>query len=352
MHSSVLDPQTAKEATGADAPADTRRWRKVFAAYQQPTLARSILELALSAAPLLALWSAGWVASAFGLWWLALAMSVPAAGFLLRLFMVQHDCGHHAFFKSAKTNDAVGRAIGVLTLTPYDCWRRTHAIHHATTGNLDRRSLGAIITLTVEEYSALTLWGRLRYRAYRNPLVLFGLGPAYVYLLQQRVPQGLMREGWRPWLSAMGTNAATALVLFGVAWLAGWQGLLLVLLPTVLLAASAGVWLFFVQHQFEGAYWRRHNHWDHTDAAIHGSSHYDLPRVLRWLTANIGVHHVHHASTKIPFYRLQKVLKDNPELRQVSRLGLRESLGCVKLALWDETAERLISFRDFSRSFA
>ncbi len=332
------------------AAAQCTPWRKIFAAYQTPTLPRSILELALSAGPLAALWGLAWTASAFGLWWLALLLSVPAAGFLVRLFMVQHDCGHHAFFKHAATNNAVGRLIGVLTLTPYGCWRKSHAIHHATTGDLDRRSLGAIVTVTVDEYRAMGFWTRLGYRLYRHPLVLFGLGPAYVYLVQQRVPQGFMRDGWRPWADVMGANAATGLLLTVIAWLAGWQGIVLVLLPTVLLAASAGVWLFYVQHQFDGAYWRRHSHWDFTDAAMHGSSYYDLPRVLSWVSANIGVHHVHHASTKVPFYRLPAVMTDHPELKSLGRLSLRQSLSCVGLCLWDEGAQRLISFREFARS--
>lgn len=333
-------------------PTDTRAWRRILAAYQRPNHARSILEIVLSAAPLAAIWAAAWVAAVFGLWWLALLLAAPAALFLVRLFMVQHDCSHQSFFRSSAANDWTGRLIGVLTLTPYHCWRRSHAIHHATSGDLDRRGIGDIATLTVAEYRALPLWRRIAYRLYRNPLVLFVIGPAWVFVIEQRLPMGLMKEGWRPWLSAMGTNLAIATVVVGVILLGGWKGLLLIHLPTLLLAASIGVWLFYVQHQFEDGYWARKGEWDHTEAALRGSSHYDLPQPLRWMTANIGVHHVHHVASRIPYYRLPRVLKDHPELREVSRLGLLESFGTVSLALWDEGARRLISFRQLRRARA
>jgi len=326
-------------------------WRQILAAYQHPNHFRSILEILLSVGPLAILWTAGWFATAFGLWWLALLISVPAALFLVRLFMVQHDCSHRSFFESAAANDWTGRIIGILTLTPYHCWRRSHAIHHASSGNLDHRGLGDILTLTTDEYRALPFWRRLGYRLFRHPLVLFGLGPAYVFLIEQRFPSGLGHEGWRPWLSAMATNLAIALLVFLAIALGGWKGLLLVHLPTLLIAATIGVWLFYVQHQFEGAYWaRRADGWNLADAALQGSSHYDLPPVLRWFTANIGVHHVHHLASRIPSYRLQAVLKDHPELREVSRLGLLESLRCPGLALWDEASGRLVSFKEHRRS--
>lgn len=320
-------------------------WRQILAIYQEPKLTRSILEIFLSAGPLILLWALAWTAAAFGHAWLALLLSIPAAGFLVRLFMVQHDCSHRAFFKTAAANDWVGRVVGVVTLTPYDCWRRTHAIHHATSGDLDRRGLGAVHTLTTGEYHALSFWRRLAYRAYRHPLVLFGLAPLYIFFLQQRLPVGIMREGWRPWLSAMGTNLAIAIFVGGVIWLGDWRGLLLIHLPTMLLAASIGIWLFYVQHQFEHTYWARRGQWKFTDAALAGSSHYDLPAPLRWMTANIGVHHVHHVSSRIPFYRLPAVLRDHPELKSVSRLTLPESIRCVGLTLWDEDSQRLVSHR-------
>ncbi len=330
-------------------PSEPRAWRKILTAYQQPSHARSILEIVLSAAPLFAIWTVAWVAAIFGLWWLALLLSIPASAFLVRLFMVQHDCSHQSFFRSPAANDWTGRLIGVLTMTPYHCWRRSHAIHHATSGDLDRRGLGDIATLTVAEYRALPLIRRIGYRLYRNPIVLFVIGPAWVFVLEQRLPMGMMKEGWKPWLSAMGTNAAIATLVGLAIWAGGWKGLLLIHLPTILMAASIGVWLFYVQHQFENGYWARKGDWDHTEAALHGSSHYDLPEPLRWMTANIGVHHVHHVNSRIPYYRLTKVLKDHPELRNVSRLGLLESFRTVSLALWDEGSRKLVSFGEARR---
>ena len=326
-----------------------RNWRQVLSAYQQPVLWRSIVEIVITAAPLVAIWVGAWFAVAFGYWWLGLALAPLAAAFVVRLFMVQHDCSHQSFFKSPAANNWTGRIVGALTLTPYHCWRRSHAIHHASSGNLDRRGIGDIKTLTTAEYQALGFWGRLGYRAFRHPLVLFVIGPAWVFLVEQRLPKGLMQEGWRPWISAMGTNVVVGLLVIAAIWLGGWKGLLLVHLPTMVIAASIGVWLFYVQHQFEETYWARREEWEPVEAAFQGSSHYDLPAPLRWMTANIGVHHVHHVSSKIPFYQLSRVLKDNPELKAVSRLTLKDSLRCVALTLWDEEERRLVSFRQFHR---
>ncbi len=330
----------------AQASASLREFLKPF---QRPILWRSVVELILTAAPLAALWAAGAFAVAAGLWWLSLIISIPAAAFVVRMFMIQHDCGHRSFFKSAWANDWVGRIIGVVTLTPHDCWRRTHGIHHATSGNLDRRELGAVRTVSVKEYDAMTPMQRFGYRAYRNPIVLFVLGPFYVFFLQQRVPHGIMKEGWRPWVSAMGTNVALFAILGAVIWLGGFSALLLVWLPTMMLAAMIGVWLFFVQHQFEETYWARNDTWELVEAAMRGSSHYDLPPVLRWLTGNIGVHHIHHVAARIPFYKLREVLKHNPALKDVNRLGMLESIRCASLTLWDEASQRLISFGHYAR---
>jgi acyl-lipid omega-6 desaturase (Delta-12 desaturase) len=297
------------------------------------------------------LWILTWATLGVG-YWLSLLVAVPAAGFLVRLFMIQHDCGHGSFFRHRLTNAWVGRVIGVLTLTPYDFWRRTHAIHHATSGNLERRGIGDIDTLTVREYLALSWWRRLLYRVYRHPIVMFGVGPAFVFLLQFRLPVGLMRGGWHPWLSTMATNAAIALVAVTVMWFVGVGPFFLVHLPITILAASIGVWLFYVQHQFEDTFWAEGGAWNMQEAALRGSSHYELPGVLRWFTANIGVHHVHHLCSRIPYYRLPRVLKDHPELRGMGRITLWQSLGCVRLALWDESRRRLISFRELRRGQA
>jgi acyl-lipid omega-6 desaturase (Delta-12 desaturase) len=328
------------------AASDARRWMRILGHYRTPNPARSIAELAMTAVPLVALWTAAWFSFSLGHVWASLLIAAPAAGFLVRLFLIQHDCGHGTFFTGRLANDWVGRVIGVLTLTPYDWWRRTHAIHHASTGNLCRRGIGDIDTLTVREYQARSRWGRLEYRLYRHPLVMFVLGPAYLFFLQHRLPVGLMRHGWQPWVSTMATNAAIALVVVALMWLIGVKAFLVVHLPIMLLAAIAGVWLFYVQHQFEQTVWEREECWTLHDAALYGSSHYDLPGWLRWLTANIGIHHVHHLCSRIPYYRLSRVLRDHPELRAIGRITLPESLRCVRLVLWDESQRRMVSFRD------
>jgi omega-6 fatty acid desaturase (delta-12 desaturase) len=234
----------------------------------------------------------------------------------------------------------------VLTLTPYAYWRQTHAIHHATSGHLDRRIAGGIDTFTVEEYRAMSPLGRWKYRAYRHPVVQFVVGPALVFLVQHRLPVDLMRAGWRPWASAMATNAVAAVGFFAMGSWLGWGPFLLIHLSIVAMAASLGVWLFYVQHQFEETHWSRQDRWRRDEAALHGSSYYDLPTPLRWLTANIGVHHVHHLDCRIPFYRLGEVLKERPELKTIGRITVGDSLRCMKLALWDEHRGRMVSFRE------
>jgi omega-6 fatty acid desaturase (delta-12 desaturase) len=324
-----------------------RSWTQVLARYREPSHTRSIVEIAITLAPFAALWVLAWAAYYFGYWWVSLLLAVPAAGFMVRAFMIQHDCGHGAFFRHRLANDWVGRVIGVLTLTPYDFWRRTHAIHHASSGHLERRGMGDIDTLTVREYQALSRWGRLRYRIYRHPVVMFGIGPAYLFMLQHRLPVGLMRgNGWTPWISTMATNLAIAAIVATLIWFIGIKAFLLVHLPITLLAGSIGVWLFYVQHQFEGTLWDRDGNWDRHEAALHGSSHYHLPALLRWFTANIGVHHVHHLASGIPYYRLPRALRDHPELRGISRVTLVQSFRCVRLALWCEARRQLVSFRD------
>ena len=263
--------------------------------------------------------------------------------------MIQHDCGHGTLFRQRWLNDWVGRVIGALTLTPYSHWRHSHNVHHAGSGNLERRGIGDINTLTVSEYSQCTRWQRLAYRLYRNPAVMFGIGPAYLFLIQHRLPVGAMAAGWRPWLSTMGTNIAIASLVVTTIWFVGWWSFLLVHMPITLLAASLGVWLFYVQHQFEDTFWAEASNWTQPEAALYGSSHYALPGVLRWFTANIGIHHVHHLCSRIPYYRLTSVLRAHPELAEVGRLTLMQSLHCVPLVLWDEEQRRLISFREFAR---
>ena len=327
------------------AAASDRSWAATLARYRDPSLARSILEIVITVLPLALLWLAMWAALGVG-YWLCVILAVPAAGFLVRLFMIQHDCGHGAFFRHRLANDWVGRVIGVLTLTPYDFWRRTHAVHHAHSGNLDHRGVGDIDMLTVREYLALSRPRRLLYRLYRHPLVMFGIGPVYAFVLRHRLPFGLMRSGWQPWASTMATNLGIAAVAALMIWLVGLVPFLMVHLPITFLAAAIGVWLFYVQHQFEETFWDRDKDWNFHEAALRGSSHYDLPHVLRWFTANIGIHHIHHLCSRIPYYRLPRVLRDHPQLAAPRRLTLWQSLGCVRMALWDEGQRRGVSFRE------
>jgi acyl-lipid omega-6 desaturase (Delta-12 desaturase) len=335
-----------RDALPFSAPSDARAWLPILGPYRKPSHTRSVLEIAITFGPFAGLWALAWAAYHVGWWWLSLLLALPAAGFLVRLFMIQHDCGHGAFFRHRLANDLVGRIIGVVTLTPYDFWRRTHAAHHASSGNLDRRGLGDVDTLTVREYLARSLFGRLYYRFYRHPVVMFGIGPAYLFMLKHRLPVGLFAGGWNPWLSTMATNFAIALVVALLVWFIGIGPFLLIHLPIALIAGSIGVWLFYVQHQFEPTFWARDGEWTFQDAALYGSSYYELPAVLRWFTANIGVHHVHHLCSRIPYYRLPRALRDHPELRNISRLTMLESLRCVRLVLWDERRRRLVSFRE------
>jgi len=329
---------------------DPRALRGALAKYQRPSWRRSIYELLVTAVPLAAIWLLAAFAARHGWWW-GLLLSVPAACFLVRLFMIQHDCGHGSFFPSRRANAAFGAILGVLTMTPYGYWRWTHAIHHATSGNLDRRWLGAVETLTIDEFRALSPLRRLGYSLYRNPLVMFGLGPSYMFLLQHRLPIGLMKEP-AAWRSVIAHNLGLASFATVVVLIGGFKPLLSVHLPMVVLAGSIGMWLFYIQHQFDGAFWARQKDWTLDEASLRGSSYLDLPPVLRWLTANIGAHHVHHLGSKIPFYRLPQVLKDHAGLKTMRRIRIGDTVRAMRLALWDEANSRLVTFRDGRRAAA
>lgn len=329
------------------AAADLHALVRSLARYREPSHGRSAVEVLITVVPFVGLWFLMWLSFHVGHGFYLL-LALPTAGFLVRLFMIQHDCGHGSLFRHQLMNDWLGRIIGVFTLTPYDFWRRTHAAHHASSGNLDRRGIGDVDTLTVNEYLSRSRWGRLRYRMYRHPLVMFGLGPAYLFFLQQRLPIGLMRGGWKPWLSTMATNVAIVLAAAVTVRIVGLAPFLLIHLPVTLIGASLGVWLFYVQHQFEHTYWARGKAWNRHEAALYGSSHYDLPSVLRWFTANIGLHHLHHLCSRIPFYRLPLALRQHPDLADVGRLTLGQSFACVRHVLWDETSGRLITFRELA----
>ena len=260
----------------------------------------------------------------------------------MRVFIILHDCGHGSFFKSTAANDFLGSLCGVLTMTPYFRWRHDHAIHHASSGDLERRGTGDVKTLTVNEYLALPWHKKLGYQIYRHPLVLFGLAPGPLFIFAQRLVG--QHTGRRERFGVHWTNAMLVAMLAALGLLLGFKETVLVQLPITLLASSAGVWLFYVQHQFEDTYWEHHPNWQYAIAALQGSSYYKLPKILQWFTGNIGLHHIHHLSPKIPNYNLQKCHDDNPLLQQVTVVTLWESLQTIPLKLWDEEQRRLVGF--------
>ena len=319
-------------------------WRALVTPYMRPHAGRALRQLLTTAVPFVALMACMLIALHHGMY-LTLALFPVGGVLLVRLFMFQHDCGHGSFFASRKANDILGSVLGVLTLTPYASWRGEHAVHHASMGNLDRRGIGDVTTLTLPEYLLLSRWKRLGYRLYRHPLVLFGLGPVWLFFISNRIPPGNPRRRWRDWLSVLGTNAALLAVLGVLAVILDPMAVILGCGPVLMLAATIGVWLFYVQHQFQDAYWEPRSRWDYKAAALEGSSFYDLPRILHWLTGNIGFHHIHHLSSRIPNYRLRECHEANPAFQSAPRLTLWGSLKCAHLAVWDAEQRRLISFR-------
>lgn len=303
----------------------------------------AIRQLASTLIPL-ALIAAAMFATVEAHYWLTLLLAIPAGGLLVRIFIIQHDCGHGSFLASREANDALGRAMSVLTMAPYGLWRREHAQHHATSGNLDKRGAGDIDTMTVEEYRSLRTFGKLRYRIYRNPLFLFGFGvPAY-FLFIQRIPWMHALPPGEAWRSVLGLNLGLVAFYAPLVYFFGLSDVVFVVWPIVHLASAVGGWLFFVQHQFEETEWDTAGAWDFQVAALLGSSFYDLPRVLNWFTGNIGLHHIHHLNSMIPNYRLQACLAASPELQALNRLTLWDSFQCAQLKLWDARSRRMIRF--------
>jgi acyl-lipid omega-6 desaturase (Delta-12 desaturase) len=329
----------------AAAAPEPRKLVSALKAFSTPHTGRSLWELAITIIPFFGVMLAMLFAIDAG-HYVALALSPLAGLLLLRIFIIQHDCGHGSFLPKRVGNDWVGRMLGVLTFTPYDCWKRSHTLHHANTGNLDARGFGDVDTMTVDEFYRGSRFQRLCYRLYRHPVVLLGIGPAYLFLLRHRLPIGLMKKGSIYWVSAIATNLATAAVLGVLMYFFGLATTILVVLPALLIAASTGVWLFYIQHQFEQAHWDKGDAWSFHEAALHGSTHLDLPQPLRWFTANIGVHHVHHLASRIPFYRLSEVLAAYPELRDLNRFTVAQTIKPLVLGLWDEDRRRLVTFRE------
>jgi omega-6 fatty acid desaturase (delta-12 desaturase) len=326
-------------AAAAAAPA----WRQVLAPYTRPRLGRTALDLATSVVPYLALEVLMyWTLQVSVL--LTLALALPAAGFLLRTYILFHDCAHGSLLRSKRANRWLGRALGLLVYSAFAAWRQSHAVHHATAGDLDRRGVGDVPTLTVAEYRALSPLRRLGYRVFRNPLVMFGLGPIWALVIQPRLVSRSARPRIRR--SVMATNLAVVVMVAGLCWLVGWREYLVLQWPAALLAGSAGVWLFYVQHQFEETYWRDTGAWSFDDAALRGSSYLKLPKVLQFFTGNIGLHHVHHLSASIPNYNLQRAHDENPAFHAVPTLSLWDGLRATRLKLWDEERGRLVTFAE------
>ena len=318
-------------------------WREALAPYAEPHLGRSLLGVATSLVPYLLLLVLMYLALDVS-YLLVLALAVPAAGFQVRTFIAFHDCAHGSFLPSKRANAWLGAVLGVVLYTPFQSWRHAHAVHHATAGDLDRRGTGDVHTLTVAEYRAASRRARLAYRLFRNPLVMFGLGPTYAMVLQPRlVPRSARPRSRR---SVIATDVALAVVVGGLCWLIGWREFLLVQAPPLLLAGAAGVWLFYVQHQFEDTYWQSGGEWSYADAALRGSSYLRLPRVLQFFSGNIGLHHVHHLSAKVPNYNLQRAHDRNAIFHEVPTLSLWDGLRAVRLKLWDERRQRLVTFAE------
>lgn len=321
-------------------------WRKLTDPYQAPEIQRSLWQLTNTLLPYIALWVLMFLSLKVS-YWLTLALAVPAAGFMVRLFIIFHDCGHGSFFASKKANEAVGILTGILTFTPWTYWWHDHAIHHATAGDLDRRGVGDVYTMTVAEYLASPWWKKIAYRLMRNPFCMLAIGAPVVFAISHRFyARG---TGKREQASVWWTNLALAILIAGLIWLVGWKAYLMVQLPVLWIATAAGVWLFYVQHQFQGVYWERHDKWNFFEAGLKGCSYYKLPKLLQWFTGNIGFHHIHHMSAKIPNYLLGKCFRDNPELQQVATLTLFSSLKSMSLRVYDEQTRQLVGWNVLKR---
>ena len=335
------------DLTAGDRASETAAWKKIVAKYQQPSRWRSTWQIFNSLVPYLVLWYLIYLSLAVS-WWIVLPLAILAGGFLVRLFIIHHDCGHGSFFKSRKANDIWGFITGVLTMTPYQLWRWEHAIHHSASGDLDRRGLGSVWTLTVQEYLEAPRWKRFAYRLARNPFVLLVIAPFFLFVVQQRFSsKGASR---RESHSVYWTNLAILGVAVGLSLIFGLKAYLLIQLTMVMVAGSAGVWLFYVQHQFEGVYWQRHEKWDYLTAALQGSSFYKLPKILQWFSGNIGFHHIHHLSPRIPNYNLERCHKAEPLFQTVPPITLLSSLRSLTFRLWDEKHRRLVGFSYLRKS--
>jgi omega-6 fatty acid desaturase (delta-12 desaturase) len=327
----------------AEQGTDRVYWREAVAGYERPSLRRSLLDLATSVVPYLALTVAMYLSLQVSVW-ITLALAVPAAGFLLRTFIVFHDCAHGSFLPNRRANLWVGRFAGLLVFQPFANWRHNHAVHHGSSGDLDRRGTGDVPTLTVDEYLARPWKARLGYRLFRSPVVMFGIGPIWSLMIGPRLWSSGMRPRQRH--SVIITNIVLAVVIGAIIWVAGLEAWLLVQMPTAIIAGTLGVFMFYVQHQFEDAYWETSEQWSYADAALQGSSYLKLPKILQFFTGNIGLHHVHHLSAKIPNYNLQRAHDESPIFEDVPVLTVADGLRAVRLKVIDPEAGRLLTWRE------
>ncbi len=331
-------------------PTSTRKqkpeWVKVVAPYQKADPRKSTWQLINTLVPYFALWALMYFSLGVS-YWLTLLLAIPAALFVVRIFVLQHDCGHGSFFNSKKVNDRVGMVLSIFTFVPYHYWRRTHAIHHSATGDLEHRGIGDFYTMTVSEYKSKTKWERIKYRLYRNPITMFVIAPTLVFIIGYRF-DFLKRKHWeKEKRGLLYTNLALLALVIVMSYLVGFTNYLLIQLPITFIATGIGSWFFYVQHNFEDAYWDEAPTWDYTTAALHGSSYYKLPPVLKWFTGSIGFHHIHHLSPKIPNYKLEKCHNDNELFQNPQTLTISTSFQTMNLSLWDEDRGKLISFDQF-----
>ena len=330
------------ESSEKNAGVGVEDWKRIVAKFQEPSLPRAIWQMVNTFGSYALLWWAMYVTLPIS-WWFVVPLAILAGGFVVRIFIIFHDCGHGSYFRSRRANDVVGFIAGVLTFTPYYHWRWEHSVHHATSGHLDKRGVGDIWTMTVQEYLEASRWRRFAYRLARNPFILFVIAPLYVFLISQRFPSSNANPRER--MSVWWMNLAIAALAAGLSFIFGLKNYILIQLIITSVAGSAGVWLFYVQHQFEDAYWERGEEWDYTRAALQGSSFYKLPKILQWFSGNIGFHHIHHLSARIPNYNLEACHNADPLFATVKPVTLLSSLKSLTYRLWDEKGRRLVSFR-------
>ncbi|ALX49606.1 fatty acid desaturase [Lentibacillus amyloliquefaciens] len=317
--------------------------KKHVAAFAVSDKKASILQLINTILPFFLIWFIAYQSLSVSIW-LTLALTVVAAGFVVRIFIIFHDCTHGSFFKNPKANRIVGTITGIITLFAFEKWKRSHAIHHATSSNLDKRGTGDVWVMTVEEYADASFWGRLAYRLYRNPIVMFGLGPFYLFLLSNRFNRKGAKRKER--INTYIINASVAVIYGLLIWAIGWQAFLIIQMPIIFIAGSLGIWLFYVQHQFEDSYFENEDEWDFVKAAVDGSSYYKLPKIMQWMTGSIGFHHVHHLSPRVPNYHLEKAHESTPSLKKATTITLASSLKSIRFRLYDEASKSFVSFKE------